>query len=121
MEHRVVDARHQRCILWERRRQGDILFLELRSGIGQIQLIEHAMLPVLGQGTPVLFSEGLALGEEPTKVRALCQFVAIQGLVDTIVAHLIVTLAHRNHVDTLARFQGYMPVVLRHTRDDMVV
>ena len=98
-----MDTCHQRCILRECWRQGNVLFLELRSGIGQIQLIEHAMAPVLGKGTPVLFPKSPALGEKATEVRTLCQFITVQGLVYPITAHLIIALAYRYHVDTLAR------------------
>ena len=76
-EHGIVDTGHEGGILRERRRQRDVFLLELRSSISKVELIEDTVAPVVSQGTPVLFTEGLALSKEPTQVCALRQFVAI--------------------------------------------
>ena len=121
-EHGIVDTGHEGGFLRERRRQGDVFLLELRSGISKVELIEDTVAPVVSQGTPVLFTEGLALSKEPTQVCALCQFVAIQGFINAIATDLVASvLSDRHHIDTLTWRQGDVPVVVRDTRDDMVV
>ena len=67
-EHGIVDARHQRCLIRQGWRQGYLLLPEFLSSVGQVQLIEHAMVPVAGQSRPVLFPERTALGKEPAEI-----------------------------------------------------
>ena len=105
----------------ERERHRNVLLLELRSGISQVELVEDTVAPVGCQGCPVLPTESLALGKETTQVSALSQFVAVEGFIDTIATHLVVFLSHRHHVDALARRQTDLPVVLWHTCDDVIV
>ena len=63
-----MDTRHQWSILVEWRGQGYVLLFELALGIGQVKLIEHTMIPVFSQRTPVQFAEGLTLVEESMQV-----------------------------------------------------
>ena len=120
-EHSVVDTRHQRRIIWQRRWHRNPLTLELFGSIGQIQLIEHAMVPVTGQRTPVLLSELTSLVKESSQISPFSQFVTIQRFIDTVTTHLIVRLPDGHHIDTLARFQADFPIVLRHTRDNVIM
>ena len=116
-----MDTGHEGGILGKRRWQRNIFLLELRSGISEVELIEDTVTPVVCQGTPVLLAESLALSKEPTQVRALRQFIAVQRLIDTIAAHFIVLFANRYHIDTFPRFETDLPIVLWYTGDDMVV
>ena len=121
-EHGIVDTGHEGGFLRERRRQGDVFLLELRSGISKVELIEDTVAPVVSQGTPVLFTEGLALSKEPTQVCALCQFVAVQGFVNAITTNLGGgTRGNRHDINTLTWCQGDVPIVFWHTGNDMVV
>ena len=63
-----MDARHQGCIGIECRGHLDVLFVELALGIGQVELVEHTVVPVLGQRTPVEFAESLTLIEQAMQI-----------------------------------------------------
>ena len=119
-EHGIVDARHQRCRVRDGRGQRQLQLAELTGSVVEVQLVEHAVLPVAGQGRPVLTPERPSLGKEPSQVGTLCHLVAVDGIVYVIAAHLVVAVAHRHHVDALARLQTDVPVVLRHTRHHVV-
>ena len=67
-EHGIVDARHQRSISRERLGLGQLHLMEFTGSIVQIQLVEHAVLPVTGQRRPVLAAKRLALGKEATQI-----------------------------------------------------
>ena len=95
--------------------------MELSCGIVEIELIEHAMLPVLGQCRPVLTTQRPALSKQSGQVGFRCQHVAIYTVVNMVAAHLIVFIANRHHVNTFAWLQRQRPVVLWHTRYDIVV
>ena len=116
-----MDTRHQRSILTERFWQRYLFFLKRLSCISQIELVEHAVTPVLGQSLPVFLAILPTLLKQTFQIRPLCHLIAIDRLINPITAHLIITLTHRHHVDTIARFQTDLPVVLRHTRNHMVV
>ena len=79
------------------------------------------MSPVLRQGIPVLFPESLTLGKQSSQIGPLRHLVAVERLIDTVAASLIVIVTHRYHVDALTRFQSNLPVVLWHTRHHIVV
>ena len=79
------------------------------------------MTPVLSQRTPILPTETLTLGKEAMQIGALSKIVAVEGFVDPIATHLIILLTHRHHVDTLTRDQRDIPIILRHTCNDMIV
>ena len=116
-----MDARHQRCIVCERLRHGDVCKLERLLCISEIKLVEDAMSPVLCKRRPVLITERTTLGEEPAKIGPFSELVAVLGLVNTVAANLVVALSHRHDVDTLTRFETDLPVVLRHTCYHVVV
>ena len=116
-----MDARHQWCVSWQWWWKGNLFFLELLGSISQIQLIKHAMRPVTGQCTPILLTELLALGKKPMQIGTLCQFIAIQRLIDAITAHLIVALSHWHHIYTFTRLKTDVPVIFGHTCNHVVV
>ena len=79
------------------------------------------MLPVAGQCRPILGTKSLSLSKEATQIGSLGQFVAVDSLIDTVATHLILLLTHWYHVDTFARFQMDIPVVLGYASNDVVV
>ena len=79
------------------------------------------MTPVLSQSEPVFLAIFPTLVKQPLQVRPLSHFIAVQRFVNPIAAHLIVVVPHRHHVDAVAWFQTDFPVVLRHTRNHMIV
>ena len=98
-----------------------MILFKLKSSVSKVELIEHTMVPVLGQRTPVLLTILTPLGKESAQVSTLSQLIAIQGFVNLITTNLVIALAHRHHVDTLSWLQTDLPVVLRHTRYYVVV
>ena len=116
-----MDTCHQRRVFRQLRWHGDATFLELLSSISQVELIEHTVMPVLSQRAPVLLTERLSLGKQATQISTFGQFITVQRLINPITAHLIVVLANRYCIDTLTRLQTDVPVILRHTRNHMIV
>ena len=112
---------HQRGVLRYWLWHGNLLLFKHCRCISQIQLIKHAVAPVLRQCAPVVFSECFTLGKQSFQVSPLCQFITVQRLVNLVVAHLVVLVAHRYYIDTLAGLQTDLPVILWHTRYHMVV
>ena len=78
------------------------------------------MLPVGSHRRQILTLELTPLGKQPSQVSPLCQGVAVNRLVDTIAAHLVVVVADGSDVDALAGVQTNVPVVAGHARDDVV-
>ena len=116
-----MNTSHEGGVLRERWWQGNAFFFKLFCGISQIELIEHTMVPVFRQCTPIPFTKSPALVKEPSQICPLCQFVAVQGFVDTITTHLIVLIPHRNHINTLTWLEANLPIVVRYASDDMVM
>ena len=67
-KHAVVDALHQWGIVGQRSWLRQVEAMVFARGVGQVELIEDALLIVRGQQFPVLLGEGFALGIEAAQV-----------------------------------------------------
>ena len=73
-EHRIMDTGHQRGLVRKRWRQRNLFLPECCSRIGEIELVKDTMTPVLSQCTPVLLTEGGALGKETAQIGLIGYF-----------------------------------------------
>ena len=120
-EHRIMNTCHQRSIGRNGLRQWNLHRLKLPCRIVQVQLVEHAMLPVPCQCRPVLTTELPTLRKQPPQIGSLRQFIAVNRLINPIAAHFVIRLAYWYHIDTFARFQRNFPIVLGYSRHHIVV
>ena len=67
-EHGVMDARHQRRVIGQCRRQWYALFAEVVGGVAKVELVEHAVLPVACQDWQVFVLEQAPLTEKPAQI-----------------------------------------------------
>ena len=74
-EHLVADARHHRHGFGQGLRQRKLMASILTGGIFQVELVEDAVLVVLGKDAPVGDAECLALGSETAQVGGSGDFV----------------------------------------------
>ena len=63
-----MNAQHERSRVGQRLGHRQLSISKLFVGIVQIELIEHAVLPVASQLRPVLVTEGFALTEQTCQV-----------------------------------------------------
>ena len=102
-EHIVVDTCQQRCFITYRRRCGDVIQREFLGCITQVYLIEHAVVPVLCYGTPVLSTVFIALHRQADEV-CLCRniigtklsafFPQSLCLTEVLIRHSLVSVQH---------------------------
>ena len=102
-------------------RQCDAVLMETACGVVKVQLVEDAVLIVAGQHGEVLAQEFVALLEESSEVGTLGQCIAVDGVVNVVVPHLVVFVAHGCNVYAFARLQLDLPVVSWHAGNDVVV
>ena len=98
-----MDACHHGCCIANRFRHRQLQLLKLAGSIIQVELIEYAVLPVLGQCRPIPFTEVTTLGKQPAQISPFSNLIAVHSLINSVAAHLIVAVAYRHHIDTLAR------------------
>ena len=67
-KHAVVDALHQWGIVGQRSWLRQVEAMVFARGVGQVELVEDALLIVRGQQFPVLLGKGFALGIEAAQV-----------------------------------------------------
>ena len=116
-----MNSCHQRSVIFKRLWQWYSKVLKLLLSICKIELIEHAVTPVLGQCRPILLPELTTLCKKPVEICFLSKFITILRFVDMITTDFIVTLPHWHHVDTFAWFKINLPIIFRHTCYHMVV
>ena len=74
-EHRVVDARHHRCVVGQGVGHGQPALVEVARHVLEVHLVEDALWPVSCQRGQRLKAQVVALGEEAAQVRLVGEHV----------------------------------------------
>ena len=113
-EHGIPYPEQHRFVITQRVRLGDIVFGEGGRGIVEVDLIEYAMLIVVGQQGPIQFPVFLALLTEPHEIGLIRQLVGAQS---ACVAPDAVSALQLGHVEHPSEHKSHV-VHIVHYRED---